>query len=115
MKFKALILIGLLALLVAAPVSASITVTLQELGLAPQDIKVFNSTGGLIDTLNTTESIVLGIDNETFYTFQFQPNYTNRSPEDFLDTFFNVAEEHTIPLVILFGIVVVGAMALGRK
>lgn len=83
----ALLLLLLFCCICCAGVSAAdITVNFQSLGLLQQDIKIFDASGALVTTANTTSSVVLNGTESAFYTIQIQPSATNQDPVSLLDS-----------------------------
>ena len=79
------LLLGLLAA-PAAALDDTITLTFQDLGLIQeQTIKIYNGSGYLVDTVNTSSSVELLTNNTGFYTLQIQPTATNVTGLTLLD------------------------------
>lgn len=63
-----------------------ITITFQDLGLIQeQTINIYNGTGFVVDTINTSGTVTLPTNTTGFYTFQMKPTPGNMSGTSMLD------------------------------
>lgn len=93
-----------------AGVSAAdeITLNFQSLGLLHQDVKIFDSSGALIATANTTSSVELNSSESAFYTVQIQPSATNQDPVSLLDAIIAWMTQNAIIVgLLLFCLLVI--------
>ena len=105
----ALLLLLLFCCICCAGVSAAdITVNFQSLGLLQQDIKIFDASGALVTTANTTSSVTLNGTESAFYTIQIQPSATNQDPVSLLDAIFAWLTQNAIIVgLLLFCLLVI--------
>ena len=104
----ALLLLLLFCCICCAGVSAAdITVNFQSLGLLQQDIKIFDASGALVTTANTTSSVVLNGTESAFYTIQIQPSATNQDPVTLLDTLVAWLTQNALIVALLLFVLLV--------
>ena len=106
----ALLLLLLFCCICCAGVSAAddITVNFQSLGLLQQDIKIFDASGALVTTANTSSSVVLNSSESAFYTIQIQPSATNQDPVSLLDAIIAWLTQNAIIVgLLLFCLLVI--------
>lgn len=89
-----------------------VTVNFQSLGLIQQDVKLFDSSGALVATANTTSSVSLNTTESAFYTIQIQPSPVNQDPVSLLDSLVGFLTANALIIVVVLFIVLV---IYGRK
>lgn len=85
----------------------SVTVNFQSLGLLHQDVKIFDDTGALITTANTTSSVVLNSSESAYYTVQLQPSATNQNPVSLLDSLIAWLTQNALIVALLLFVLLV--------
>lgn len=122
--FLALLVILFAFSVLCIPASADddyVTVSFEDLNLlGPQNVKVFNDDGDLIQTINTSSYVLLCInetdeDYSTFYTLVLQPAPSNMAPSSLLESVMEFLEKYYIAVFLLLIVVFCLAIALGRK
>lgn len=96
-----------ISVVVLAPaVSAdTVTVVFQDVGLATQDIDVFDGGGTYLYTTNTSSVVGLNSSDSHLYTFKLKPQATNQDPGSLLQQFLDILKANL--LVIVFVLVIV--------
>jgi uncharacterized membrane protein YoaK (UPF0700 family) len=99
------------------PVTASddtITLTFQDLGIIQeQTIRIYNGSGHLIETVNTSSSVELLTNNTGFYTLQIQPTATNVTGLTILDQIQTLLTSYW--WLVLFVLLILVFVFGGRK
>jgi len=102
--FSSFLLFSLLVLVaLPAPVAANTTVVFQDIGLATQDIDVFDAEGNYITTTNSTA--VLTLAEAGPYTLKLKPQPANQDPGTLLQNLLDILKNNLLVIaLILFGI-----------
>lgn len=100
--FSLFLFVSLLA--VPAATAETVSVVFQDVGLATQDIDVFDSSGTYLYTINTTSVVGLN-SSEHLYTFKLKPQATNQDPGSLLQQLLDVLKANL--LVIAFVLMIV--------
>ncbi len=107
----ALLLLLLFCCICCGASADSVTVNFQSLGLLHQDVKIFDSSGALIATANTTSSVVLNSSDSAYYTVQLQPSATNQDPVSLLDSVIAWLTQNAI----IVGLLLVVLLVIARR
>lgn len=107
----ALLLLLLFCCICCGASADSVTVNFQSLGLLHQDVKIFDSSGALIATANTTSSVELNSSESAFYTVQLQPSATNQDPVSLLDSVIAWLTQNAI----IVGLLLVVLLVIARR
>ena len=106
-------LLLIVTLCISPVLGDDIYITMQDLGvIQDQDIKIFNDTGGLVVTINTSMGVSLNTTESTFYTFQIQPAVTNMNGTTMLEDGANFVANNALGVILVLVIV---ALIFGRK
>jgi len=103
--------------IVICPLASAITyLSFSPLGLEPEDLHVYNSSGVLIGTYNTTSAGVPFLDNQS-YTILVVPsdeNLMGNHPELWFELFITKMRENSIAIILVFFIVAILVAAYRR-
>lgn len=98
----------LAAVLVPAVTAETVTLTFQDIGLATQDIAVFDATGTHLGTINSSSVITLNTSESNRYTLQLKPQPATVEPITLADSAVAwLTQNALIVTLILFGLLVV--------
>jgi hypothetical protein len=97
------------ALFVPAVVSAeTVTLTFQDIGIATQQIDVFDASGTYLLTTNTSSVVGLNVSESNRYTLQLKPQATTVEPVALAGSAVAwLTQNALIVTLILFGLLVV--------
>lgn len=96
------------AVLVPAVTAETVTLTFQDIGLATQQIDVFDATGAHLTTTNSSSVLTLNSSESNRYTLQLKPQKTTMEPATLADsTIAWLTQNALIVTLILFGLLVV--------
>ena len=96
------------AVLVPAAVAETVTLTFQDIGLATQQIDVFDATGAHLTTTNSSSVLTLNLSESNRYTLQLKPQAANVDPLTLADSVVAwLTQNALIVTLILFGLLVV--------
>ena len=111
-----LLLAILLSVVVCPFVSAITYISFSPLGLEAEDLHIYNSTGVLIGTYNTT-SAAIPFDENQSYTILVVPsdqNLMGNHPELWFELFITKIRENSIAMIVVFFIVAICIAAYRR-
>lgn len=91
----------------AAGANPVVTVNFQSLGLMQQDIKIFDDSGAVVATGNTSSSFSLNGSESAFYTIQLQPSATNQDPLSLLDSLAAWLTQNALIVALLLFVLLV--------
>lgn len=94
--------------LVPAVTAETVTLTFQDLGLATQQIDVFDAAGAHLTTTNTSAVLALNTSESNRYTLQLKPQPTTVDPLALTDSVVAwLTQNALIITLILFGLLVI--------
>lgn len=104
-----LLALALVAALFVPAVSAeTVTLTFQDIGIATQQIDVFDASGTYLLTTNTSSVVGLNVSESNRYTLQLKPQATTVEPVALADSAVAwLTQNALIVTLILFGLLVV--------
>ncbi|WP_214084168.1 hypothetical protein [Methanoculleus sp.] len=110
-SFSTLILFSLLAqvALPAPAVAETTTIVFQDIGLATQDIDVFDAGGNYTGTVNTTGALTL--DGPGPHTLKRKPQPTNQDPGTLLQQLLDILKNN----LLVIALILVGIFFLARR
>ena len=109
-SFSSFLLFSLLILVtLPAPVAANTTVVFQDIGLATQDIDVFDAEGNYITTTNSTAVLTLGEVGP--YTLKLKPQPANQDPGTLLQNLLDILKNN----LLVIALILVGVFFLARR
>jgi hypothetical protein len=110
-RFSTFLLFSLLALVALAAPAAAETTTLvfQDVGLATQDIDVFDAAGNYTTTINTTG--VLTLDGPGPHTLKLKPQPANQDPGTLLQQLLDILKNNLLVITLIL----VGIFFLARR
>ncbi|MFA7087677.1 MAG: hypothetical protein WC145_13490 [Aliarcobacter sp.] len=95
------------AVLVPAVTAETVTLTFQDVGLATQDIEVFDATGAHLTTTNSSSVLSLNSSESNRYTLQLKPQATTVEPLTLADSVVAwLTQNALIVTLLLFGLLV---------
>ena len=108
-------LLCVMVLLLITPAAAqNMTLNFQQTSLIEQDVKIFNSTGGLYGIYNTSSVIELPyvVNGTNLWTVQIQPSAATADPVDTLGQVFSMLTQN---LLVVFLVVIGLLLIFGRR
>jgi len=97
----------LAAILVPAVSAETVTLTFQDVGLATQQIDVFDATGAHLTTTNSSSVLTLNSSESNRYTLQLKPRPTTVEPLTLADSVVAwLTQNALIVTLLLFGLLV---------
>ena len=91
----------------ASAADSNITLSFQDVsGLLVQDVRVFDDSGTLITTANTTGTLTLDYNESSFYILQIQPQGANTAPSTLLTSAFAMFGQYWYYVVVLLFILI---------
>jgi hypothetical protein len=103
-----LLALALVAALFVPASAETVTLTFQDIGIATQQIDVFDATGAHLLTSNTSSVLGLNVSESNRYTLQLKPQATTVEPVALADSAVAwLTQNALIVTLILFGLLVV--------
>lgn len=93
----------LVSLLTVFPASADVTISFNPVGLNPDNLQVYNATGGLVGIYNTSSPAVAFADNSS-YSILVVPannNLLGNHPDAWFSYFVGKLQENAVSILIL--------------
>ena len=92
-----------ITLLTVLPASADVTISFNPVGLNPDNLHVYNATGGLVGIYNTSSPAVAFADNSS-YSILVVPannNLLGNHPDTWFSMFVGKLQENAVSIIIL--------------
>lgn len=102
-------MLALVALLPAPVAAETTTLVFQDVGLATQDIDVFDAGGNYTTTTNTTS--VLTLDGPGPHTLKLKPQPANQDPGTLLQQLLDILKNN----LLVIALILVGVFFLARR
>ena len=93
----------MITLLVVLPASADVTISFNPVGLNPDNLQVYNATGGLVGIYNTSSPAIAFTDNSS-YSILVVPannNLLGNHPDTWFSMFVGKLQENAVSILVL--------------
>jgi hypothetical protein len=103
------------ALIVPAASAETVTLVFQDVGLATQQVDIFDDTGAYLTSSNTSSVIALNVSESNRYTIQLRPQATNIESADLLSAVVVWITDHSLIVVLMIVLLSAVALIAGRR